>query len=76
MVQISEVKSSNRDHRTSAHTHIKGLGLKPDGTAERQASGFVGQATAREVRGGGSVFLACNPRGLFLLLLLLLFWFG
>lgn len=49
MVQISEVKNSSRDHRTSSHTHIKGLGLKSDGTAERQASGFVGQATAREV---------------------------
>ena len=53
MVQISEVKNSNRDHRTSSHTHIKGLGLKSDGTAERQASGFVGQAIAREVRDNG-----------------------
>ena len=49
MVQISEVKNSSRDHRTSSHTHIKGLGLKSDGTAERQSSGFVGQASAREV---------------------------
>ncbi|CAK7263373.1 RuvB ATP-dependent DNA helicase pontin [Sporothrix epigloea] len=51
MVQISEVKNSGRDHRTSSHTHIKGLGLKSDGTAERQASGFVGQAVAREACG-------------------------
>ncbi len=49
MVNISEVKNSNRENRTSAHTHIKGLGLKQDGTAERHAAGFVGQTTAREV---------------------------
>lgn len=50
MVQISEVKGNNRENRTAAHTHIKGLGLKGDGTAEKQASGFVGQVGAREVR--------------------------
>lgn len=50
MVQISEVKGNNRDNRTAAHTHIKGLGLKSDGSAEKQAAGFVGQTTAREVR--------------------------
>ena len=50
MVQISEVKGNARDNRTSAHTHIKGLGLRQDGTAERQAAGFVGQVAAREVR--------------------------
>jgi DNA helicase TIP49 (TBP-interacting protein) len=49
MVQISEVKGNSRDNRTAAHTHIKGLGLRQDGTAEKQASGFVGQAKAREV---------------------------
>lgn len=49
MVQISEVKGNNRDNRTAAHTHIKGLGLSSNGTAEKQAAGFVGQTTAREV---------------------------
>jgi len=49
MVQISEVKGNARDSRTAAHTHIKGLGLRTDGTAERQAAGFVGQSAAREV---------------------------
>ena len=49
MVQISEVKGNNRENRTAVHTHIKGLGLKSDGTAEKQAGGFVGQAAAREV---------------------------
>ncbi|KAH8811652.1 TIP49 C-terminus-domain-containing protein [Xylogone sp. PMI_703] len=51
MVQISEVKGNARDNRTAAHTHIKGLGLRPDGTAEKQSSGFVGQAAAREACG-------------------------
>ncbi|KKA29367.1 hypothetical protein TD95_004657, partial [Thielaviopsis punctulata] len=51
MVQISEVKGNKRDNRTAAHTHIKGLGLKADGTAEKLQSGFVGQATAREACG-------------------------
>jgi len=49
MVQISEVKGNNRENRTAAHTHIKGLGLRPDGSAERQSGGFVGQMAAREV---------------------------
>lgn len=49
MVQISEVKGGSRENRTMAHTHIKGLGLRPDGTAESSADGWVGQTTAREV---------------------------
>ncbi len=36
-------------HRTATHTHIKGLGLKDDGSAEQTAAGFVGQEKAREV---------------------------
>jgi len=54
MVQISEVKGNNRDNRTAAHTHIKGLGLNTHGIAEKQAAGFVGQTTAREVRNYGN----------------------
>lgn len=50
MVQISEVKGNTRENRTAAHTHIKGLGLRIDGTAESSGDGFVGQASAREVR--------------------------
>lgn len=49
MVQISEVKGNNRDNRTAAHTHIKGLGLKSNGTADQESNGFVGQTAAREV---------------------------
>ncbi|KAF3393313.1 RuvB-like helicase 1 [Talaromyces pinophilus] len=51
MVQISEVKGGSRENRTMAHTHIKGLGLRPDGTAESSADGWVGQTTAREACG-------------------------
>ncbi|KAG9249031.1 TIP49 C-terminus-domain-containing protein [Calycina marina] len=51
MVQISEIKGNARDNRTFVHTHIKGLGLRADGTAEKQAAGFVGQAAAREACG-------------------------
>ncbi|KAI1937569.1 RuvB ATP-dependent DNA helicase pontin [Ophidiomyces ophidiicola] len=51
MVQISEVKGNSRENRTAAHTHIKGLGLRPDGTAETSSSGFVGQVSAREACG-------------------------
>lgn len=49
MVQISEVRGNTRDNRTAAHTHIKGLGLNSNGIAEKQAAGFVGQTSAREV---------------------------
>ena len=50
-VQISEVKGTARENRTAAHTHIKGLGLRADGTADKAASdGFIGQADAREVK--------------------------
>jgi hypothetical protein len=58
MVQISEVKGNARENRTAAHTHIKGLGLRPDGTSESSADGFVGQATAREV--GEMVYTRCE----------------
>ena len=49
MVTISEVKGNARENRTASHTHIKGLGLRPDGTAEDTSGGFVGQKAAREV---------------------------
>ncbi|KAA8897420.1 TIP49 C-terminus-domain-containing protein [Sphaerosporella brunnea] len=52
MVTISDAKSaSSRENRTAAHTHIKGLGLRPDGTAEKVLNGFVGQERAREACG-------------------------
>lgn len=51
MVQISEVKGNSRENRTAAHTHIRGLGLRPDGTPEVSGDGFIGQAAAREACG-------------------------
>ncbi|KAF2768154.1 ATP-dependent DNA helicase pontin, partial [Teratosphaeria nubilosa] len=51
-VQISEVRQTNvRENRTAAHSHIKGLGLRPDGTADTASHGFVGQTAAREACG-------------------------
>lgn len=51
MVNLSEVKGTSRENRTAAHTHIKGLGLRSDGTAETSGNGFVGQTAAREACG-------------------------
>lgn len=51
-VQISEVRQTNtRENRTAAHSHIKGLGLRPDGYADASSHGFVGQTSAREACG-------------------------
>ena len=52
-VQISEVKGNSRENRTATHSHIKGLGLRPDGTADNIGGGFIGQSAAREVRAHG-----------------------
>lgn len=50
-VQISEVRQNSRENRTAAHSHIKGLGLLPNGTAAQDSHGFVGQTAAREACG-------------------------
>ncbi|KAJ1944319.1 RuvB ATP-dependent DNA helicase pontin, partial [Linderina macrospora] len=50
-MQIEEVKSASKEQRVATHSHIRGLGLKPEGTAEAVAAGFVGQETAREAAG-------------------------
>jgi len=51
-VSISEVRQTNtRENRTAAHTHIKGLGLRPDGYALPDSHGFIGQTSAREACG-------------------------
>ncbi|ORZ05267.1 RuvB-like 1 [Absidia repens] len=50
-MRIEQVGSANREKRVAAHSHIKGLGLLEDGTAEPIQSGFVGQENAREASG-------------------------
>lgn len=41
----------DRESRTAAHTHIKGLGLDEKGAARKVEGGFVGQTDAREACG-------------------------
>ena len=51
MMKIEEVKSTTKTQRIASHSHIKGLGLREDGTAEEIAHGLVGQEKAREAAG-------------------------
>lgn len=48
-MQIQEVASLGKTQRIDAHSHLKALGLREDGTAEPSAAGFSGQENAREV---------------------------
>ncbi|KAL0293451.1 UNVERIFIED_CONTAM: RuvB-like protein 1 [Sesamum angustifolium] len=50
-MKIEEVQSTTKKQRIATHTHIKGLGLEPNGKAMPLAAGFVGQASAREAAG-------------------------
>lgn len=50
-IRMDEVKSSERTQRIAAHTHIRGLGLSPDGSALDFGAGLVGQKKAREAAG-------------------------
>lgn len=45
------VVNDKHEIRVSAHTHITGLGLKPDGTPLPQSAGLIGQTEAREAAG-------------------------
>ena len=49
-MKIEEVKSSEQLSRIATHTHIRGLGVRDDGTVIPIAAGLVGQEAAREVR--------------------------
>ena len=42
--------SAGRSSRIAPHSHIKGLGLTPEGFATVDGAGFIGQTNAREVR--------------------------
>eukprot|EP00919_Chromeraceae_sp_WS-2016_P022604 GHVR01053659.1.p1 GENE.GHVR01053659.1~~GHVR01053659.1.p1 ORF type:complete len:457 (+),score=123.16 GHVR01053659.1:66-1436(+) len=50
-MKIEEVTSTTKTQRVATHSHIKGLGLKADGTAEPISAGLVGQEKAREAAG-------------------------
>ncbi|KTW30604.1 RuvB-like helicase 1 [Pneumocystis carinii B80] len=45
------IKGSTRENRIAAHSHIRNLGLKEDGSAEQVSSGWVGQQQARQACG-------------------------
>merc|ERR1711939_923889 len=51
IMKIEEVKSTTKAQRVASHTHIKGLGLDDNGTAQQCASGLCGQEKAREACG-------------------------
>ena len=50
-MKIDEVDSTTKIQRIATHTHVRGLGLRDDGTAEPIAAGLVGQCSAREAAG-------------------------
>jgi len=50
-MKIDEVQSTKKAQRIAVHSHVKGLGLKDDGTALPAAAGLVGQDQAREAAG-------------------------
>ena len=43
--------NKQQQQRVAAHSHIRSLGLAPDGTALPQGGGMVGQLEAREAAG-------------------------
>ncbi|KZV73627.1 RuvB-like helicase 1 [Peniophora sp. CONT] len=47
----STTTTTTRSSRVAPHSHIKGLGLTPEGYANVDSMGFVGQSTAREACG-------------------------
>jgi RuvB-like protein 1 len=47
----STSSAASRASRIATHSHIKGLGITPDGLALPEAGGFVGQISAREACG-------------------------
>jgi RuvB-like protein 1 len=49
-MKIEEIKTTGvKSQRVDAHSHLRALGLREDGTAEPVSSGFAGQEAAREV---------------------------
>jgi len=50
-MKIEEVQSTTKSQRIATHSHVKGLGLSEDGSAQQIAEGLVGQEKAREAAG-------------------------
>lgn len=50
-MKIEEVRSTTREQRVAIHSHVKGLGLNEQGSAEGNSAGLVGQEAAREAAG-------------------------
>jgi len=50
-MKIEEVQTTTKTIRVATHSHIKGLGLQPDGTPISVSNGLVGQEKAREACG-------------------------
>jgi len=50
-MKIEEVQSTTKSQRIATHSHVKGLGLAEDGTANQIDGGLVGQEKAREAAG-------------------------
>lgn len=48
-LKMEGVRSTTRQQRVAAHSHVKGLGLDENGTALPTGAGLVGQELAREV---------------------------
>lgn len=49
-MRVEHFTSAAPEKRVATHSHIRGLGLQLDGTAEPIKAGFVGQENAREVK--------------------------
>lgn len=50
-MKVINMAGADRANRVAPHTHIRGLGLSADGSAQPAASGLVGQTKAREAAG-------------------------
>ncbi|EUC56254.1 RuvB-like helicase [Rhizoctonia solani AG-3 Rhs1AP] len=50
-ITVPSTSSSTRSSRIAPHSHIKGLGLSPEGNALPASAGFIGQEMAREACG-------------------------
>ena len=46
---LCDLPPTTRAQRVATHSHVKGLGLNEDGSAQEIAAGLVGQAQAREL---------------------------